>query len=310
VHALGIDALASAIGVRAEVRDALRENRGQRVRERRVLVEPHATRRMRGGALAARQRVAALRLAAVGGAQVEPFVEDQRELEQLAGSPCAQLELDLVDRRAALARDDPALVESSVHSLSPLRSTRRVRRNSVRNTATSASRHDLDRGARAAPDRDPREIGWSPSDRRLELAALEQPARRRALALHGLIAPRCRCAARAAEVRRGEVVILGVESTPTSSCCVTARADESLRTRGWREQPPQIVGRRVELQLDLSMGVHADGVLQAGSCLGVTNATSSHPPRAKWLPSLRPGPELGERAGRELLVASRRARPG
>src|SRR5262245_50773252 len=63
------------------------------------------------GALAARERIAALRLAARCGPQVESLLQQQRELEQLRRIALAQLELGLVDRSAAVARGDPALVD-------------------------------------------------------------------------------------------------------------------------------------------------------------------------------------------------------
>src|SRR5687767_12251022 len=102
---------------------------------------------MSGSALPARECIASLRLAARRGVEVEAFLEQQRELEQLRRLACAQLELDLVNRRAPIARDDPAVVDVERPLAVPL----------------------LQHAARAA------ELGAKHRDERLSAHDLEQP---------------------------------------------------------------------------------------------------------------------------------------
>ncbi len=260
MHALRIGALARAIGVRGEVRDTVGEDRGERVLERRIGVESHAQRRARGGAFPARQRIAALRLAACRGEQVEPLLEQQRELEQARWISRAQLELDLVDRRAAIARDDPAHVGvERPFALALAQHAVRAAELGAEHRDERLPAHDLEQARAQLRIGDPREIRLVAFDRSLELAALEQPARRRALALHGLDAPRATAPHAQTEVRRGEVVILGIEIHRLELLRDRAHRRQAAHQRVAR-QPPQVRGRRVELQLDLSVGVHATRV--------------------------------------------------
>ena len=260
VHALGIEAFARAIGVRGEVREAVGEDRAESVVERRTRLEMHARRGSRGRTFAARQRITSLRLAARRGPQVEPLLQEQREFEQLRRIARAQLELDLVHGRVSLACGDPADVDverplalalaEHAPRAAELRSEDRDQRLAVR---------DLDQPRAQIRIVDPREVGLVSVDRDLELGALEQPAGRRALALDRLHAPPSGAPHAQAEVRRGEVVILGVEVDRFERLGDRATLGEAVHQRVAPE-PPQVFRRCVELELDLAMGVHASRI--------------------------------------------------
>jgi hypothetical protein len=116
--------------------------------------------------------------------------------------------------------------------------------------------HDLEQARAQLRVRDPREVRLIPGDRRLELAALEQTARGRALALHGLDVPPSAATHAQTEVCSGEVVILGVEVHRLELLRDRARQREAAHQRVSR-QSSQILEGRFKLQLDLSVGVHA-----------------------------------------------------
>jgi hypothetical protein len=161
-----------------------------------------------------------------------------------------------VDRCAAVARDDPTFVDvERPLALALLQHAPRAPELGAEHRDERLPVHDLGQEGPQLGISDLLEIRHVAADRRLELRALEQPARCRALALDRLHAALANAPHPQAPAGPRERVVLGVEVGRIERLRQRTRLRKAAHQR-IAAQAPEILRAGVELELDLAIRLH------------------------------------------------------